>query len=386
MTTHLGIESLEDLATGAAFLATGGGGDPYLALLAARRLLAETGPVRLLKAAALADDAHVVAVGGVGAPTVGLELLPAAGEAAAALQAYEEHSGRQVDAVVAFEIGGGNSLAPLMAAAGSRIPVIDGDGMGRALPEAQMMSFAIAGVAPTPAVGLDYAGNVLTFKAATAADYEREVRQAAQERGGLITTVEHPMSGWQLKSCIMADTVSFAVRLGTLLRQRRGDARRLAGPLRELFRDSIYGGVHHLYTGKVTAHSTTVKDGYDIGETVIEAFDGGGAPESAVALSKDTPPTGAASLPTNAPPLTIAIKNEYLAASLGDEVIASVPDLIVVLDQETATPINAERLRYGQRVTVYGIGCPAFYRHPSALAAVAPHHFGFNFNHRPLPP
>ncbi|HBK17823.1 MAG TPA: DUF917 domain-containing protein, partial [Gammaproteobacteria bacterium] len=40
-----------------------------------------------------------------------------------------------------------------------------GDGMGRALPEAQMMTYAIAGVAPTPAVGVDYAGNVVTFTA-----------------------------------------------------------------------------------------------------------------------------------------------------------------------------------------------------------------------------
>ena len=36
-----------------------------------------------------------------------------------------------------------------------------------------------------------------------------------------------------------------------------------------------------------------------------------------------------------------------------------VPDLIVILDAETSTPINAERLHYGQRVAVLAIGAPA---------------------------
>ena len=38
----------------------------------------------------------------------------------------------------------------------------------------------------------------------------------------------------------------------------------------------------------------------------------------------------------------------------------------------------------GQRVAVFGIGCPAFYRSPEALAVVAPRCFGFDFDYRPL--
>jgi DUF917 family protein len=50
-----------------------------------------------------------------------------------------------------------------MAAAVRGLPVIDGDGMGRAFPEAQMMSYAISGVKPTPALAMDYAGNTALF-------------------------------------------------------------------------------------------------------------------------------------------------------------------------------------------------------------------------------
>ena len=86
----------------------------------------------------------------------------------------------------------------------------------------------------------------------------------------------------------------------------------------------------------------------------------------------------------DAPALSLNVKNEFLVARIGDQVAASVPDLITVLDYETSTPINAERLRYGQRVTVYGVGCPDFYRRPNALAVVAPRCFGFDFDFVPI--
>ncbi len=46
---------------------------------------------------------------------------------------------------MALEIGGGNAIQPLMAAAHLKRPVIDSDMMGRAYPEAQMTSVAGGG-------------------------------------------------------------------------------------------------------------------------------------------------------------------------------------------------------------------------------------------------
>ena len=356
----LTAESLPDLSSGAVFLATGGGGDPYVAYLATQRVLTEYGSVNLIAVDELDDDAYVATIGGVGAPTVSLELLPSIDDPAIVLAAFERHVGRKVDAVVSFEIGGGNSLIPLIAAAGRGIPVVDGDGMGRALPEAQMMTFPIAGIAPTPAVALDYAGNMATFSTDTTATYERHIRNLAQAMGGMITTVEHPMSGKQLKSSIVPGTISFSIEIGRILREYRGNAQRILAPLREAFARSLYGELCHIYTGKVIDHSSAIIGGYDIGEAVIEPFKGVG------------------------PPLKINIKNEYLLARINDQVVASVPDLITVLDYETSTPINAERLRYGQRVTVVGVGCPDYYRTARALAVVAPRCFGFDCDFVPL--
>ena len=71
-------------------------------------------------------------------------------------------------------------------------------------------------------------------------------------------------------------------------------------------------------------------------------------------------------------------------ARLGDDVVASVPDLITMVDHDTSSPINSERVHYGQRVTVFGIGCPPHYRTERALKVVEPRAFGFDFDFVPI--
>jgi DUF917 family protein len=357
---RLGADSLEDLSQGAVFLATGGGGDPYVSFLLAKEVLTATNGVELLDPVDLDDDAFVVTLGGVGAPTVSLELLPSRDEPAETLRAFESHVGRKADAVISFEIGGGNSLVPLIAGAELGIPVIDGDGMGRALPEAQMMTYPISGVKPCPALARDYAGNIATFDTESIFDYEKEIRRFALENGGMVLAAEHPMTGAEVKASVVPNTVTFSVEVGRILREHRGNAEAMGNHLAEAFAPSIYGSFHHLYSGKVIDYSSRIIGGYDIGEATLESFD------------------------KSQPNMQINIKNEYLVAKIGKRVVASVPDLISILDYETSTPINAERLRYGQRVTVYGIGCPEYYRRPEALAVVAPRCFGFDFDYRAI--
>ena len=84
----LSRDALDDLSMGAVFLATGGGGDPYVSCLATKQVLDECGPVELLSVDDLDDDAYVVTIGGVGAPSVSLELLTSVNDPADALQAF----------------------------------------------------------------------------------------------------------------------------------------------------------------------------------------------------------------------------------------------------------------------------------------------------------
>src|SRR5438270_3788082 len=134
---------IESLAIGAWILGTGGGGSPYLALLNMRKLYRDGVIVRLMDPMDLADDDLVAIVSNMGAPLVGQERLTDPRTIERAVRMMEEYLDRRFTAVLSLEIGGGNSIKPFMAAAMLGLPVVDGDCMGRAFPEAQMTSFAI---------------------------------------------------------------------------------------------------------------------------------------------------------------------------------------------------------------------------------------------------
>jgi DUF917 family protein len=353
-------EDVKDLCTGSVFLATGGGGDPYVSQILVEQSLRKYGSVDLVPLDNVPDDAYVVAIGEVGAPTVSLEQLPIGTECLDVVDRFEAWVGRKITHLVSFEVGGANSVIPLITAAAKNIPLIDGDGMGRALPEAQMMTFAIEGVCPSPAVSVDYTGGSVYFDAKNTLMYERQVRNIAMAMGGMVFTAEHPMTGIEAKRAIVPDTISFALEVGRTLRANYGSAKLVEAPLRVLFEQSDYGVLKHLYTGKIVDINTKVVGGFDVGEARIE------------------------SVGEDMPPMTLSIKNEFLVATVGDDIVASVPDLITMVDHETSSPINSERIHYGQRVSIFGIGCPPHYRTKKALEVVAPRCFGFDFDFRPI--
>ena len=82
--------------------------------------------------------------------------------------------------------------------------------------------------------------------------------------------------------------------------------------------------------------------------------------------------------------LTIDFQNENLIARIDGEVVASVPDLICVLDSADGEPITTEMLRYGFRVCVVGLPAPRELCTEQALSVVRPRAFGYEVDFRPL--
>src|SRR5438093_6124639 len=126
------LDDVEALAVGAWILGTGGGGSPYLGLLNMRRLYAEGHRVELMSPLDLADADWVAVVSNMGAPLVGQERLADSRNIARAVEIQEGLLGARFHAVMPLEIGGGNGIQPLMAAARLGLPVVDADTMGRA--------------------------------------------------------------------------------------------------------------------------------------------------------------------------------------------------------------------------------------------------------------
>ncbi len=342
--------ALERIAIGAGILGTGGGGNPYLGRLMASRLLAQGAAITVVDPDAVPDDALVVSVGGMGSPTVGIERLQRGDEPLVAMRALERHLGRRFTHLVPGEIGGGNSTRPMVVAAQTGLPVVDADGMGRAFPELQMDTFSIYGVRPTPAAIADPRGHVALFDAiADAATLERHARAVTIQMGGASGYAFPVMTGAELKRTAIPRTLTLADRIGAaVLTARTAHADPVAAVL------AVAGG-QRLFAGKVGDVRRRLEGGFARGELRLE-----GTGEHA----------GRA--------LLVDFQNENLIARLPDgDVLAVVPDLICLVDAETAEPVTTEVVRYGLRVVVLGIPAPAMLKTPEALAVVGPAAFGY---------
>src|SRR5437588_7102318 len=146
---------VERIAIGAGILGTGGGGNPRNGQLRAQLHLDRGYTLRVIDVSELPDDALVVPMGGMGAPTVGMEKIGRGDEGRVAIEALQDYLGVKVAATVPVEVGGGNSFAPIIAAAQLGLPTVDADGMGRAFPETQMVSYYFDGSTPTTIIMID---------------------------------------------------------------------------------------------------------------------------------------------------------------------------------------------------------------------------------------
>ena len=350
---------LADLCRGAAFLGTGGGGDPYVGRLMAQAAMREGRPVEIIPLDSLADDALVIPTAMMGAPTVLVEKLPAGDEAIRSLRRLEQHLGRRATATMPIEIGGINSTIPLVVAARLGLPVVDADGMGRAFPELQMETFSVYGVSGTPMVITNENGDQTLIETRDNAAMEWVARGVAIAMGGCAYIAEYAMSGADARRTAIPGTLTLALRIGRTIREAREAHRDPFEALLALLPQTPYSFGTILFRGKIIDLQRETRNGFALGRTTIASLDAGSR-------------------------LELQFQNENLVAREDGKLRAIVPDLICVLDSATAEPITTEMLRYGQRVTVMAVAVPPIMRTPEALAVFGPVGFGMAEPFQPI--
>lgn len=353
---QLSIDDVRALELGAAILGTGGGGNPYIGRLRTERLLTSGHTLWLLPFEELRDDDVVISVGGIGAPVVGIEKIEKGDECYQAMRAVERAAGVRATAVISGEIGGANSMEPMITGAQANLPVVDGDGMGRAFPELQMCTFFIYGQRPAPAAVADEKGNHVVFTNAHDMFWlERLSRNATIDMGGAAGYSLPPMSGAYIRRTAVPHTVTQAIELGHTVMAAR---RRKESPPDAI--EAMCGGMR-LFSGKIVDVNRRLSRGFAIGRVLLDGL-------GADAGSR----------------LEIDLQNENLIARRDGAVVATVPDLICMVDLESGYPITTEVLRFGLRVAVIGLPCHALLRTPAALAVIGPRAFGYDLDYRPL--
>jgi DUF917 family protein len=344
--------SLRAMARGCAVLGAGGGGDTYLCLLQTLQATEDYGPVTLVDLDELPDDGLIMSCGGIGAPTVSIEKIENGDEGDRLCHHLEELTGRRVAALMAGEIGGGNGLLPVTWAARLGLPIVDADGMGRAFPEVNQVTMHLAGISPSPAVMTDERGNLLILRTVSGNWMERLERAAAVEFGGAASSTEYPLTAAQARGATVRGSVSLAIRIGEAIGRAVGDP--VAALIAEL-------GASRLISGKIQDVERRTTSGFAAGSVIIEG------------LGQDSGRL-----------VRLELQNENLVALERGRVLASVPDLISVLDTETADAIGTERIAYGQRVTVIGFACDPIWRTGPGIALTGPRAFGYDFDYVPV--
>ncbi|MDP6267974.1 MAG: DUF917 domain-containing protein [Arenicellales bacterium] len=346
---------IEDLARGAAFLGSGGGGDPYIGGLLLQSAIEHGQAPQIISVDDIDDDAVVVPIAMMGAPTVMLEKLPNGAEPERALRRFEERLGKPATALVAAEIGGFNALLPLIAAARLGLPVIDGDGMGRAFPELQMVTFNIFGVPIAPMIMTDEHGNAVAVDCARSEDAERIARHVVMSMGGASHICLYSLNGRQAKESIVRDTLSLALGIGQSISGARDTSSDPVTSLISYLRSTdYYQHCGELFNGKIVDLLRETRQGFAVGRLVIESVNG------------------------KANRLEIEFQNENLIARIDGETKVVVPDLVCIVDRDTAEPITTEALRYGQRVRVIAVGAAPIMRSDVALDVFGPDKFGYD--------
>lgn len=346
----LDVDVLPAHARGCAILGAGGGGSPQVGLLAALQALEEFGPVPLVDLDDLPDDGLIMPCGMVGAPTVSLEKPGNGWEGVWLRDRIEALTGQKVAALMCTEIGGANGCEPIGWAARMGLPIVDADGMGRAFPEMPQVSMHIAGIRPDPCVITDERGNVSVLYPTSGQWLERLCRSTAVAFGGRGVTSEYLMTAAQARTATVRGSVSRAIMIGQLIAESDDDSvgRLLA---------AVDG--FRLIEGKVVDVDRRTTGGFVRGSIIIEGLRG-----------------------DSGRLVRIEIQNENLVALEDGKVLASVPDIITVLDTQSAEAITTEMLRYGQRVTAVAFPCDPIWRTDKGIESTGPRAFGYEFDYQ----
>jgi uncharacterized protein len=352
----LGQQELRDISRGSAILASGGGGDPYLGTLAALSAHERYGPPVLIEPSEVPDEEMVACPAVSGAPMPFIEKLTLGPELDTAYEALTRRIGRPLHALMPIEAGGVNMMIPFLMGARLGLPIVDADCMGRAFPEAPLVTLTLYDINMCPIAIADEHGNSVVVEAIDNHWADPLCRAAYVEFGATAACCEAAITGAQLRQAAVQGSISQACEIGAAIREA---GERKEDPVAGLL-EATAG--YELFRGKIVDVERRTERGWTLGTVVVEGFD-------RTANSR----------------LTLQFRNENLLARLDSgEVLASVPDIITVIDADTGQAITTERLRYGFRVVIFAMPVDEKWRTPRGVELSGPRHFDIDLDFVPV--
>ena len=329
----LNHQDLLDLANGSSIFSAGGGGDPAAGRKIVDKLASEGYDVEIVAPSEIPDGAKVVNFACVGATT---SIDYDSDAAVRTLRTLEEYGNFSSHAIIPVELGGFNTLVAVDVAARCHIPIVDGDGAGRSVPEVHLKVYTIDDISLTPMVVADlHAKNIIIVKEIIDSKAgERIARNLAAEWNHSAYTARRILTGVQAKSSPIQLSLSRSMRIGRILRLA-------TAPIDAVMKETEG---FKLFEGIVDCSGQETKDGF----TFIEARLHGNHE-----FAEST--------------FEFKAKNEVLVAYRSGRLAAIAPDIITPVNMETCMCITAEKIKKGDKLVVLGLPAPQRWRTSKGL-------------------
>lgn len=360
MTWYITQSDIPYLSVGAKMLGCGGGGDTTTAETLLYSVLDEKDRIMVCSFLKIQDDEFVVPIAMIGSPVLYSERIPSGDEGVQVLELYEQTIGRTADALISLEAGGMNALIPLIIAAQKKLPVVDGDGMGRTFPELNMCIFHLMDIQVAPAAMINGNGQHIIQYGTDNRAVSSQARKWVNQSGGVAHIACYGATGSMMKTALIPGTLYVIYRLGYIICQEQSNEWKLK-QLQYVFTNSVYGSPTVFIEGRIEHVERNFVNGTVEGKCLIQGKHG-----------------------FSGSPIEIRFQNEYLSIQQDGWFVLTVPDLIVILHAETFYPCSIDDLYIGIPVLVFGVPAPNILRTREMLAFVGPEVFGLPIDYSPL--
>lgn len=359
-------ETIEAAVLGGAVLGGGGGGWIEEGRELAR-FAVEQGFREILPIEDLPEDALLLTVSAVGAPSAGSAALKPL-DYVRAVELFLEKTGIKVGGLISSEIGGLGIVNGWVQSALLNIPVVDAPCNGRAHPLGLMGSMALHRdkdyVSFQAAVGGNKAkGNrVEDFFKGSVQEISRLVREASIKAGGMVAVARNPVPAHYVKKNGAPGAIRMALRLGKIMLEARRtldsekilkskktpdnksmpESRKMQeskktqeskkhGPL-EIIKEVVdHLGGNFQIKARIDKINLRTEGGLDIGKLLLRG------PKKNYELT---------------------FWNEYMTLEADGRRIATFPDLIMTFDSKTALPLLSAEIK--ENCEVFVIAAPSY--------------------------
>ena len=358
-----------DFVNGCLFMGTGGGGSPTEGLELLEEALADGLELSWVDVDDVDDAALTVTTFAMGsiAPLDdealeliadrGIEQSPIASAMADAVNVIQDHLGESVGCLVPAELGASNSPAPLVVAARLGIDIVDGDYAGRAVPDEMQTTPFINNKPGAPFSSVDPWGNTAIVTSVANAYMLERVGKMLSIAGIMGTAMAAtPLPGAEMKDIVVRGTLSKCLAIGRAARRAR-----------ELGDDPVaavveFTGGWRLFDGIVVRKEWEDRDGYMFGTLDIEG--------TGLDASRR---------------LRVWFKNENHVTWLDGRPWVCSPDLISIVDPDSAIGYTNTDITEGDAVSIVGVRGLDVFRSPDTLdRATGPRYYGFDIDYTPI--